>query len=124
MKRILLIMLLLFSLTTFSQRKQSIRNYTEIGFIDSDGIKSKLYEANTRFFYYYYGENQIKVFINNEAKLFYFDDESKESSNNIKYTKFHCIEGTSCEEVYICLFDDISKGSVILFSNGELIYLR
>ena len=120
-----MLMLLLLSLTTFAQRKQFIRNYSEIGFIDSDGNRSKWYEAESRLFYYYYGYNQIKVFINDDTKLFYFDDESKESSdNNIKYTKFHCIEEKTCEEVFICIFDEMDKGCVILFSNGELLCLR
>lgn len=65
MKKLILFVVLLFSLTISAQKQQTVKTYTKAL------IEDQWYETNLRVFYHYGGESdKVKMYLNNKVSIY------------------------------------------------------
>ncbi len=128
MKKILLVVLMLMTFTTFSQEsKQIMESYTIAKYYDSDANSTDWNEVDEiRIFFNYSGdENIIKIYMAGGVRIFENISSPKrgETSNGKKYKLYdlsNTIDGT---KIKLCYYDNKELGVMIIFENNTALQL-
>ena len=102
MKKLILIITLLFSLTISAQKEQIVKDYN---FAYSQG---EYREVKTRFFFNYGGDNsKVKIYIGDKAfNLTQIGaTEEGETDSKIKYQLLKLLDNKTLEEIYLQYFE-------------------
>jgi len=123
MKKLLLTMLLLFTVTLTFAQSQFTRNYTKICVIRKDK-EPKWEAAENKIIFNYQNSTTFKI-IMNDGSVRFFDQETDllegETKGGIKYQSATFREQGSSLTIYLQIFDDNSYGTRIIFDNGDMI---
>ena len=128
MKKILLVVLMFITFTTFSQEsKQIMESYTIAKYYDSDANSTDWNEVDEiRIFFNYSGdENIIKIYMSGGVRIFENISSPKigETSNGKKYKLYdlsNTIDGTKIKLYY---YDNKELGVMIIFENNTALQL-
>ena len=128
MKKILLVVLILITFTTFSQEsKQIMESYTIAKYYDSDANSTDWNEVyEIRIFFNYSGdENIIKIYMAGGVRIFENISSPKrgETSNGKKHKLYdlsNTIDGT---KIKLCYYDNKELGVMIIFENNTALQL-
>jgi hypothetical protein len=123
MKKLLLTMLLLFTVTLTFAQSQFTRNYTKICVIKKDKTPQWNYAEN-KIIFNYQNSTTFKI-IMNDGSVRFFDQETDllegETKGGIKFQSATFREQGSSLTIYLQIFDDNSYGTRIIFDNGDMI---
>jgi hypothetical protein len=123
MKKLLLTMLLLFTVTLASSQSQFTRNYTKICVIRKD--KEPKWESVENKIIFNYQDSATFKIIMNDGSVRFFDQETDllegETKGGIKFQSATFREQGSSLTIYLQIFDDNSYGTRIIFDNGDMI---
>lgn len=123
MKKLLLTMLLLFTVTLTFAQSQFTRNYTKICVIRKDK-EPKWEYAENKIIFNYQNSTTFKI-IMNDGSVRFFDQETDllegETKGGIKFQSATFTEQGSTLTIYLQIFDDNSYGTRIIFDNGDMI---
>jgi hypothetical protein len=123
MKKLLLTMLLLFTVTLASAQSQFTRNYTKICVIRKDKTPQWDYAEN-KIIFNYQNSTTFKI-VMNDGSVRFFDQQTDlsegETQGGIKYQSATFREQGATLTVYLQIFDDNSYGTRIIFDNGDMI---
>ncbi len=128
MRKILLVVLMFITFTTFSQEsKQIMESYTIAKYYDSDANSTDWNEVDEiRIFFNYSGdENIIKIYMAGGVRIFENISSPKrgETSNGKKYKLYdlsNTIDGT---KIKLCYYDSKELGVMIIFENNTALQL-
>lgn len=129
MKKLLLILTLLFTLTSFSQesdKTQFTKNYSRAQFTNEQGEEGKWYNIQTRIIFNYTNDpSKIKMFLGNETFNFTQVEDTllKSFPNEVKYYELHCKDDLTSEDVYIYYCIEQSYGVFISDGTGRVLWL-
>jgi hypothetical protein len=123
MKKLLLTMLLLFTVTLTSAQSQFTRNYSKICVIRKD--KAPQWEsAENKIIFNYQNSSTFKI-VMNDGTIRFFDQQTDlvegETQGGMKYQSATFREQGSSLTVYLQIFYDNSYGTRIIFENGDMI---
>ena len=125
MKKLLLVLLLMCSLTAFTQKQQFIRDYYSAINISSEGIKGEWNEFDTRIFFNYGNQNdKVKVYLGNTPYLLTQVGVTTRGTtkSGFAYTQL-ILEDHLGERMYMQIFDDEQFGVRFIFKNGSIIQI-
>lgn len=123
MKKLLLTILLLFTVTLTFAQTQFSRNYTKICVIKK--YKTPQWnDAENKIIFNYQNSTTFKI-IMNDGTIRFFDQQTDlsegETQGGFKYQSAIFREQGSALTVYLQIFDDNTYGTRIIFENGDMI---
>jgi hypothetical protein len=123
MRKLILTLLLLFTLTTVSAQSEFRRNYTKI-LVTTNNKKGDWEFASNNFVFNYKGEPTFKM-IMNDGSIRFFDQvtdlENVQTEGGLKYESAAFKEQGKPLIIYLQLFDDAEWGIRVIFENGDMI---
>ena len=131
MKKLLLVLLLMCSLTAFTQKQQIIKDYYSAINISSEGIKGEWTEVNTRIIFNYDNQNnKVKVYLgnnpnnpNNPYSLTQLGVTTRGiTRSGFGYAEL-ILEDHLGERMYMQIFDDEEFGVRFIFKDSSIIQI-
>ena len=123
MKKLLLTMLLLFTVTLVSAQSQFTRIYSKICVIRKDK-EPKWDSAENKIIFNYQNSATFKIIMNDGSTRF-FDQQTDllegKTQGGMKFQSATFKEQGSTFTVYLQIFEDNSYGTRIIFENGDMI---
>lgn len=119
MKKLILLLLLVFSLNTFAQKQQVTRDYSIALTVSSSGVKSDWFAVKTRILFNYGNESdKVKLFLENDAFLLTQISETVEgtTTSGMGYYQLEMKDSTG-EKIYIQVFKDEKYGVRLIFQD-------
>ncbi len=123
MKKLILLVLLAFSMNVFAQKPQIIKNYTSAVVITPEGEKSDWLDVNTRIFFHYNSQSdKVKVYLQNNVLLLtqISDTIESETVGGYEYIQLE-LQSESGEIVFIQVFKDEQFGVRFIFDDLSVI---
>lgn len=119
MKKLILLVLLAFSLNTFAQKQQVVKEYTTAIAISSEGERSEWFDTNIKIFFNNNNENdKVKIYFENE--IYYLtqisDTIESETVGGYKYSQIE-LKDTGGKVIFIQVFHDTEFGVRVILGN-------
>ena len=122
MKKLLIVLLLVLTVSTGYSQTQFRRNYSEVVLTQNDNITRK-YSQNTVFFNYG-NEAVIKIYLADGTVRYYeqiSDREENSTNGGMAFNGAMYQEIGKDLEIYVQLFEDRKYGFRVVFNNGDMI---
>jgi len=123
MKKLLLIILLLFTVTLASAQSQFTRIYSKVCVIRKDK-EPQWNSAENKIIFNYQNSTTFKI-VMNDGSIRFFDQQTDlsegETQGGMKYQSATFTEQGTNFTVFLQIFDDNSYGTRIIFDNGDMI---
>ena len=119
MKKLVLILLLMFSLEAVSQNRQIVKDYSVALSTSSEGVKGEWIEIHTRIFFNYGGQNdKVKIYLGNQYFTYTQIDrtETARTEGGFLYQKLYLI-GSEGETMLLQVFEDEEFGVRFIFKD-------